>query len=150
MNRKEFLKSLGVSAAFAITYSCLGSCSTPVDDMFLENAQTPQTPQIPQTSSSLLKIDLSDPASNSLKNNGGYLIKNNILVAKNLNGNYVAATVFCSHENLKQMVFRNGEYYCTAHGARFDLVGKGLNSKGSRGLKIYKTSVSGNILTITA
>ncbi|PQJ76043.1 Rieske 2Fe-2S domain-containing protein [Polaribacter gangjinensis] len=147
MNRKEFLKSIGVSAAFAITYSCLGGCSTPVDDIFLE---TPQSPQTPQTSSSLLKIDLSDPASISLKNNGGYLIKNNILVAKNLNGNYVAATVVCSHDNLKRLIFKNGEYYCTAHGARFDVFGKGLNSKASRGIKIYKTSVSENILTVLA
>lgn len=150
MDRKEFLKSLGASAAFAITFSCLGGCSTPVDDNIFTNSENPQNPEIPTTGNALLSINLSDASSSVLKTNGGYLIKNQILVARDLNGNYIAATHICSHDNLKQMVFRKGEYYCTAHGARFDLSGKGLNSKGRRGLKIYKTSVKGNILTVTA
>jgi len=93
-------------------------------------------------------MDLAEAAAISLKNNGGYLIKNNIVVARNLAGNYVAATVVCSHEQRKDVIFRNNEFYCTAHGARFDLTGKGLNTDGRNGLKIYKTSLAGSILSV--
>jgi len=143
MKRKEFLKTLGAGAAFAITYACLGGCSsenTMLDEEFLSDPET----------GLLFKINLNDDSSKTLKNNGGYLIKNNVVVAKDLSGNFVAATVVCSHEQKKKVIFRNGEYYCTSHGARFDLEGKGLNSKGGRGIKTYKTSVTDNILSIIA
>jgi nitrite reductase/ring-hydroxylating ferredoxin subunit len=141
MNRKEFLKSIGATAAFAITATCLGGCTGGEGDLFpVENTQT----------GVLLTLDLADATTSSLKNNGGYLIKNNIIVAKDLTGNYVAATVICSHEQKKQIIFRNGEYYCTSHGARFNLAGAGLNKDASAGLKIYNTRLEGNTLTISA
>ena len=70
------------------------------------------------------------------------------MVVANNNGNYIAATLTCSHEGRKEITFRNGEWYCTAHGARFDTAGKGLNNDGKKGLTVYTTSLSGNILTI--
>ena len=86
----------------------------------------------------------------ALNNNGGYIIKNNTVIAKDLSGNYVAATNLCSHEQKRRVIFKNGEYYCTEHGARFNLTGKGLNNDGSGGLTIFKTSLEGTILTISA
>ena len=94
MNRKDFLKSIGAGAAFAITFSCLGGCTNDNGDIFLEEIALEPDP----VTGVLLKIDLTDASSSPLKNNGGYLIKNNILVAKDLSGNYVSATVRCSHE----------------------------------------------------
>ncbi len=169
MERKEFLKSIGAGAAFALTFSCLGGClreeldplaqtnpdgSTPVTpdpNAEMPTTTTPGTPT-PTTPSTnvLLTVDLTTAGAAKLKSNGGYIIKNNIVVAKNLNGEYVAATLICSHDLLKQIVFKNDEYYCTAHAARFDQSGKGLNSKGKKGLKIYGTSVNGSILSIIA
>lgn len=143
MERKEFLKSIGAAAAFAITFSCLGGCSQ-AEDFTAPDVITPD----PETGA-LFTIDISAASSSSLKNNGGYLIMNNIVVAKNLAGSYVAATVVCSHEQKKKVIFRSNEFYCTAHGARFDLNGKGLNTDGRNGLTIYKTSLKGTILSIT-
>ena len=144
MNRKEFLKTLGAGAAFAITFSCLGGCTNDNGDIFPEDIAIEPDPD----TGALLTIDLTDTASNPLKKNGGYLIKNRIVVAKDLNGNYVAATVRCSHEPRDKVTFRNNEYYCTEHGARFDLAGKGLNNDGKNGLKIYRTSLDGNTLSV--
>jgi hypothetical protein len=39
-------------------------------------------------------------------------------------------------------------YYCTAHGAQFDLTGKGVNSFGSGGLTVYKTATDGITLVV--
>jgi nitrite reductase/ring-hydroxylating ferredoxin subunit len=143
MKRKEFLKSIGAGAALAITFSCLGGCSS-------ESLVEIDAPISDPETGLLFTIDLETAEASSLKNNGGYMIKNQIVVAKDVSGEYVAATIVCSHEQKKKIIFKDGEYYCTSHGARFDVTGKGLNKDASKGLKIYETSLEGNILSIIA
>lgn len=152
MDRKEFLKTIGAGAAFALTFSCLGGCTNDNGDVFPDETSSENGTGTGNGTgtSALLTIDLAATSSNALKKNGGYLIKKNIVVAKDLSGNYVAATNLCSHEQRRKVVFKNGEYYCTDHGARFDVSGRGLNNDGRGGLRTYKTSLEGNILTITA
>lgn len=133
ISRNEFLKKIGFTGASLFALYTLESCMN-------ETGVTP---------SGSATLDLSLPINAALKNNGGYVITNNIVVAK-YNGEYIAATLTCSHENKNQIIFKSNEWYCTAHGARFDSAGKGLNSDAKKGLGIYKTSLLGNILTITA
>lgn len=148
MERKEFLKSIGAGAALAVTFSCLGSClKEELDPTVLEGATSPANS--PSTNATSFSIDLSASEASKLQNNGGYIIKNNVVVAKNLQGKYVAATVVCSHEYKKKVVFKNNEFFCGEHNARFDQNGKGLNADGRKGLKIYTTSLNGNVLTVS-
>ncbi|MEQ8218855.1 MAG: Rieske 2Fe-2S domain-containing protein [Arenibacter sp.] len=149
MERKEFLKSIGAGAALAVTFSCLGSCLKEELDptTVLEGATSPANS--PSTNATSFSIDLSASEASKLQNNGGYIIKNNVVVAKNLQGKYVAATVVCSHEYKKKVVFKNNEFFCGEHNARFDQNGKGLNTDGRKGLKIYTTSLNGNVLTVS-
>ena len=93
-------------------------------------------------------VDLSAAANASLLKAGSYIITNDIVVANTSKG-YVAVTVVCSHQGRKQIQLANDEFYCTEHGARYDLAGKGLNANGNRGLKVYTITKSGNILTIS-
>ncbi|MDO6603919.1 Rieske 2Fe-2S domain-containing protein [Arenibacter palladensis] len=149
MERKEFLKSIGAGAALAVTFSCLGSClreelDPNADEDASSGSNSSSTNSVPFT------VDLSASEAGKLQNNGGYIIKNNIVIAKNLEGKYVAATVICSHEFKKKVVFKNNEFFCGEHDARFDQNGKGLNKNGSKGLKIYTTSINGSILTVSA
>lgn len=95
-----------------------------------------------------LKIDLTAASSASLKTAGGYLISSGIVVAFTSAGTYVAATQTCSHEPRTGIIFRNGEFYCNVHGARFSTTGAGLNSYGIRGLTVYKTATNGSILVV--
>ena len=120
---------------------------TPTEEIPVDETP-PEEPPTPPPSNALFTIDLTSSEASNLGSNGGYIIKSNIVVAKNLNGEYVAATVICSHDLLKKMVFRDNEYYCTEHAARFDQTGLGLNSKGSKGLKIHETILNGNLLSI--
>jgi len=135
MDRKEFLNTLGLGAAFALTASCLGSCK-----------KTTTTPSGPVD----FTLDLNAAANASLANNGGYVISNGCVVAKTTTGNYVAATVVCSHEGKTQVYYNstNNEFNCSAHGARFSLTGSGLNGNGSSGLTVYKTQLTGNSLRV--
>jgi cytochrome b6-f complex iron-sulfur subunit len=134
MKRKEFIAKLGIGAAFVLTTNCLQSCTKdsaadgPVD----------------------FTLDLKEAANATLAINGNYIVTNGVVVARANDGSYVAATVTCSHDNQKKVTYDKdtNQYYCTAHGAEFDLAGKGKNSLGNKGLTIYKTTLTGTTLRV--
>lgn len=126
ISRKDFLKNLGLGSAALWAVYCTGTLTSCKNE-------TTVAPDISQFS-----INLEDAANANLKTNGGYVIKNDVVIAKTMTGTYVAVTVVCSHQQLKQVTFtKNNEFYCTAHEARYDTMGKGLNQNGSNGLKTY-------------
>lgn len=133
MNRKEFLSTLGLGAAFVLTSTCLGSCA--------KESLTPRT-DVDFT------LDLTAPANSNLLNNGGYIIQDRVVVAKTMTGEYVAATQICSHEDLSKIIFKNNEWFCTEHDARFGVNGNGLNSEASKGLATYQTELTGDVLRV--
>jgi cytochrome b6-f complex iron-sulfur subunit len=102
------------------------------------------------TTKDLLTLDLSLTANSALLKVGGYIRQSNIVVALVAANTYVAVTQICSHEGQKQVIYQSGEFYCQSHGARFSTSGIGLNANGSGGLTVYKTSLVGTILHITA
>ncbi len=134
MNRKEFLEKLGLGAAFVLTSTCLGGCRR--DETFKPTGPIDFT------------LDLENPEYSALNADGGYVIFEGVVVARAINGDYVAATQTCSHEGLNQIIYQSNEWYCTAHGARFELNGNGLNGNASNGLTIYNTNLIGNMLQI--
>lgn len=135
MERAEFLSKIGMGAMFALTATCLGSCS--------KQATTPSGPVD-------FSINLNEVANVGLASTGGYVIQNGVVIAKIGASTYAAATVICSHEGEKQIMYKSAssQWYCTVHGASFDINGNGLNGNGSKGLTIYKTQVTGNTLRI--
>lgn len=135
MDRKEFLSKIGFGAAFALTATCLHSCD--------KESTTPSGPVD-------FTINLNDTVNAALANNGGYVIQNSVVIARTNTGAYAAATVICSHEGQQQVTYRGSvnQWYCTAHGATFDINGVGQNANGSRGLTIYKTQLSGTNLRV--
>jgi cytochrome b6-f complex iron-sulfur subunit len=140
ISRTKFLKKLGLNGAaiFAATY-CAGALSA------CENESGSTTP----INTGGTKIDLSDPQYSKLKTKGSYVIVNKIVVANTSEGKYAAVPLMCSHEGRLEVTYRTNEFYCTAHGARFDNAGKGLNSDGRNGLKLFTVTQEGTILTIT-
>ena len=96
----------------------------------------------------LLTLDLSSSAAAALKTVGGYVSQSGIVVAQVSPDVYVAVTQTCSHEPRKNIIFNKTEFYCTVHGARFDLTGKGKNSYGSRGIAVYKVATDGKTLVV--
>ncbi len=141
MERREFLETLGLGAAFVLTATCLYSCSN--------NNSALMTPT---TGTDLATVDLTLASNAALTKKGGYIVTNGIVVAQDTSGNYVAATQTCTHENLVQIYYdsASNSYMCSAHGAHYTLGGVGLNSNGAKGIAVYKTSLVGNILHVTA
>ncbi|MCK0158533.1 Rieske 2Fe-2S domain-containing protein [Cellulophaga sp. F20128] len=145
MERKQFLKSIGVGAAFALTFPCLGGCSKS-DDVEGEIKEEPTNVDF--------TIDLDSAEGSKLANNGGFVLKNLVVVAKNLEGEFVAASQICSHESYDQVRFVNvdgGIFYCDVHGSRFSQTGTPLNkvdSKAAKPLKVYNTTLTGTMLRV--
>lgn len=134
MERRDFISKLGVGAAVALTFGCLHGYS--MESNTEENTSF-------NGKSVDFSLDLSDASNASLRSNGGFVIINDIVVAKTKGGDFVAATVICSHKSNKKIryIAKENEWQCSVHGARFDLDGQGLNKKASRGLQIYNTEL---------
>jgi cytochrome b6-f complex iron-sulfur subunit len=127
MERRDFLTKIGMGAAAVLTIGCFNACSK--DDSPATDVD--------------FTVDLSNPANAALQTNGGFVITNDIVVAKTIDGDFAAATVICSHAQNRRVRYESGanEWQCDVHGARFRLDGTGLNSTGSRGLRTYQTEL---------
>jgi cytochrome b6-f complex iron-sulfur subunit len=141
INRKKFLMTLGITGGAllaVLTTNCLSGCSS--NPAAIEPS--------PITS---FTIDLSDSKYSTLQNTGGFVIVNQVVIAKVKAGNYVAVTQICSHQGNPGIVYNAGQniFSCTVHGAEYDTLGKGLNANGKGGLTLYSTSLSGTKLTIS-
>lgn len=132
MDRKEFMSKLGLGAAFVLTSGCFLACS-----------------KEPIATAVDLTIDLDLTENQGLWENGNYKVFDNIVVARTLDGEFVAATAICSHQRYQEITFQQEHWYCTRHGARFDLDGNGLNDNGEKGLTIYKTNLKDSYLKVT-
>ncbi|QLE02131.1 Rieske 2Fe-2S domain-containing protein [Galbibacter sp. BG1] len=175
MERKKFLKSLGAGAAFALVFPCVSCSSNASDDVeeVMEedpNAENPDEDN-PDTGGDGngeqgngdqggdnepekvdFTIDLTTAEAEPLKDKGGFIIKNEIVIARNLEGNFVAATRECPHEGNYQIVYEKDgtdeAFSCSVHGSRYDLSGTPTNNVTSNTLYIYKTELNGDILRI--
>ena len=144
MERKEFLKSLGAGAAFALTFPCLQGCSEDA----IEGDIVEEPTGIDFT------IDLDSDEAQPLATNGGFILMNLVVVARNLEGEFVAASQVCSHQSYDQVRFvsqEGGIFYCDVHGSRFDQDGTPLNqvdSNPARPITVYNVEVNGSTLRV--
>lgn len=136
IDRHQFLKKAGFKGAALFAVYCAGVSCLPEEATPLQEGV-------------LLSLDLTNSNNSNLNEIGGYIVQNTVVVARTTDG-FIAATQICSHENKRGIIFKNDEFYCTDHGARFDQAGKGLNKDGSKGIKIYTVSKNGNTLTVSA
>lgn len=144
MERKEFLRSLGAGAAFALIFPCAQGCSK--DEVAGNIKELPTGVDF--------TVDLSSGDAANLSNDGGFILKNDVVVVRNLEGVLIAASQICSHQGYDQVRFvseQGGIFYCDVHGSRFKQDGSPLNQIGNtvaKALKVYQTSLDGDILRV--
>ncbi|XOV94723.1 MAG: ubiquinol-cytochrome c reductase iron-sulfur subunit [Bacteroidota bacterium] len=140
MNRNEFLRGLGLSTGAIVATYCMGSL-TSCEDRF---AGVTPSGTIDFT------LDLSNSSYSTLLNKGGWIRTQNVVIAHTPDDNYVAVTQICSHEGQRQVGYRpsNNDFYCSAHGALFDINGNGENANGRRGIQVYNVSLEGTMLRV--
>ncbi|UII75088.1 Rieske (2Fe-2S) protein [Flagellimonas sp. HMM57] len=149
MERKAFLRSLGAGAAFALTFPCLHGCSNDSEDL----------EQFPEPDGVDFTIDLTSAEATPLADNGGFiLVKSSqslgytdIVVARNLEGDLIAASQICSHQQTEEVRFISedgGIFRCSTHGSRFDQDGTPLNSITSNPLRVFNTELTDSTLRV--
>ena len=142
MDRKEFLSLVGLGTAGVVLFGCLGSCN--------KEATAPAAP-----SNVNIALDLSQSGNVALKTPGGSIVVSNgsIIVAQTLTGGkYLAVSIACPHQQVAvEYDPTNNDFSCPAHGSIFTSTGA-FQSGPANGASLtqYKTSLNGNILTITS
>jgi cytochrome b6-f complex iron-sulfur subunit len=136
MDRKEFLASLGIGAAAFVCLSGLQGCQ-------VNNPVSAAPTNVDFT------LDLTDPANSALKNNGGYIYKSGIIVARTTSGTFVAVYSACTHEGTT-VTFEssNNRFHCAAHGSNFSTNGSVINGPANQALHQYNLSLTGNSLRV--
>ncbi len=137
MDRKQFLSLVGVGAAAACAY-CVGGCKSPSDTITGPTGVD-------------LTIDLTQPANSPLTQNGGYIYDNGLIVARTVNGTFVALSSACTHQGNTVVYDKStNQFFCPAHGSRYATDGSVINGPASSPLTRYTTKATGNILTVTS
>ncbi len=142
MERKKFLKTLGAGAAFAVAFPCLHGCSSDSDE---------ELDTFPVPTGVDFTVDLTSSEAAPLANNGGFILKNFVVIARNLEGELVAASQVCSHQQTEEVRFiteDGGIFRCSTHGSRFSQTGTPLNTITNNPLKIFNVELTGDTLRI--
>jgi len=144
MERKVFFSTLGISAGMIFMAPVMSSCSKSMD----EDTTTPGGGNNGQVD---FTLDLSSSAYATLNNNGGSIIKDNIIIAKTASGVYVALSALCTHEGTR-INYDSGanRFHCPNHGSNFTTEGVVINGPATGILKKYNTQLTGTSLRIYA
>ncbi|WP_413667947.1 ubiquinol-cytochrome c reductase iron-sulfur subunit [Mucilaginibacter sp. Mucisp86] len=139
MDRKEFLSTIGITAASFALINCIG-CSKKSDSA---------SGSITGPTGVDFTLDLSLSANSALLSNGGYLASNGVIVAKTTAGAYIAVQQSCTHESYP-LIYQGSsqQFYCNNHGSAFTEAGVVKNSPANRNLTVYKTTLTGTSLRV--
>jgi cytochrome b6-f complex iron-sulfur subunit len=145
MKRKEFFSTLGISAisaglifmAPAVTSCSKGSTTDPIG-----GTNTGGTVDF--------TIDLTSPTYAVLNNNGGSVVKDNVIIARTSSGVLVALTSICTHQQYNPIAFEsaNNRFHCPNHGSNFATDGSVINGPALTALKKYNTTLTGTSLRV--
>ena len=139
MDRKDFLASIGLSAAALALLNCAGCAKS----------SNPPSADTTGPTSIDFSLDLSTAAHSALTINGGYLISNGVIAARTQSATYIAVQRSCTHESFG-LVYQGSanRFYCANHGATFAESGTVTNGPASGALTTYHTQLTGTTLRI--
>ena len=136
MTRKEFISQVGNGVAFLIVPACITSltgCS--------EKSTVPAAPT---------NVDFTlDVSTGALSSNGGFLVKDGIIIARTNTGGFLAVSAACTHEGTTiQFQGSTNNFRCPNHGSTFNTAGQVTVGPAARSLAVYNTSVTGTSLRV--
>jgi cytochrome b6-f complex iron-sulfur subunit len=135
MERSEFLRLLGLAGGGVVLTACLEGCKK-------ENVA-------PSTLSRDFTLDLTAPANSALAQNGGYMVVQQVIVARTTSGSFIAVAAACTHQGATvQYQSSSNSFRCPAHGARFSSSGGVTNGPANTALQQFNTQLNGNSLRI--
>jgi cytochrome b6-f complex iron-sulfur subunit len=116
--------------------TCIQACS-----------KTSTSPQGPSNID--FTLDLTQSSNVALKNDGGMVYSQGVLVAKTKSGTYIAVAATCTHQgSTVQYRLSSDDIYCASHGSVFSDTGSVKQGPASTALKQYATTLTGNSLRV--
>lgn len=142
IERKDFMKQIGIGFGAIMLMNCLQSCS--------EGEIPDPNPNTGGTGIDFT-LDLNTAANSSLKTPGGFLVvsSQNVIVARTLADTFIAVNSSCTHQGTT-IAYRpnSNDFRCPNHGSEFSSSGAVTNGPATAALKKYNTSFDETANTI--
>jgi cytochrome b6-f complex iron-sulfur subunit len=136
MDRRNFIKN-----------TCL-TCAALAVGITIESCQKNNSVQ---PTSVNFTLDLTSSSNAALNNIGGWISQNNVIVIRTGSSTYAALSETCTHAGCSVSYSSSSkQLVCPCHGGVFDSNGNVVSGPPSSPLPQYKTSLSGNTLTVTS
>ncbi len=143
MKRQEFFSTLGISAGLLFMAPVVTSCSKTITDAGTTAGNNNGAVDF--------TLDLTSPTYAALNNNGGSIVKDNIIIARTSGGAYIALSSVCTHQG--STIGYDGaanRFHCPNHGSNFASDGTVINGPALTALKKFNTQLTGNSLRVYA
>lgn len=125
IDRAEFFKLVGVSVGAVILQHCLSGCGSSTEE------------PVPQGTS----INLNNADFVALKNPGGVVYTNGIIVARTLQNAFLAVSQACTHQGTRVNFNASANtFVCPNHGSIFNNLGEVVQGPATRPLTRYMTT----------
>ena len=136
MTRNEFISQVGSGVAVLMIPACLGSLSGCSDSSSVPAAPT--------------NVDFTlDVSTGALSTNGGFLVKDGIIIGRTSSGGFLAVSAACTHQGTTlQYIGSANNFRCPSHGSTFNAAGQVTMGPASRSLAFYNTAVTGTSLRV--
>jgi cytochrome b6-f complex iron-sulfur subunit len=129
IDRQDFFRLVGVSIGAIVLQQCLSGCNTGASD--------PQPVKTPSDFS----INVNNANFAALRNAGGFVRTNGLIIARTNQGGFIAVSQACTHEGTPvNFVSSNNTFLCPNHGSVFSGAGEVQNGPATKPLTVYKTT----------
>ncbi|MEI6817180.1 MAG: Rieske 2Fe-2S domain-containing protein [Bacteroidota bacterium] len=139
MDRKEFLVKLGLGVAAIAFMDTLQGCSK----------NTPSPNNAPAALNVNFTFLLTDATYAALRNVGGYVYTNGVIVARTATNTYIAVAQACTHAGCDVVYeLQQNDFYCPCHGSVFNASGAVTVGPASYSLQLMTVKVTGNSVNV--
>ncbi len=140
MERKDFMKQVGLGFGAVLLMNCLQACG---------EAEIPDP--MPGAGGDKLDftLNLTTGSNSTLQTKGGFLVSNNVIVARTLTDTFIAVDAACTHQQtIISYRANSNDFKCPNHGSEFGADGKATMGPATSALKKYKTSFDATANTL--
>lgn len=142
IDRKEFMKQVGMSIGGIVLLNCLQACS---------EAEIPDPNPNTNTGKLDFTISLSAMGNTNLNTLGGFVVStaNKTIIARTLDDKFIAVQSDCTHAGTTVEYRPNNKvFFCPNHQSNFKEDGSVVNGPATVALKRYNTSYDKNANTL--
>ncbi|WP_337040845.1 QcrA and Rieske domain-containing protein [Emticicia sp. 17c] len=136
IDRKEFMKQVGISFGAIMLMNCLQSCDA--------GGEIPDPNNGNNSGNVDFTLDLNNASYSTLKNKGGYVVvkPQNIIVARTTADTWIAVSAICTHEQTTTVNYRaaTNDFLCPNHQSEFKADGSVQKGPATAALKKYSVS----------